>query len=221
MHFKNNDTIVALATPAGTGAIAVIRLSGEKSFEITESTFRSKKNKSKKISEQKSHTLHFGIITDGEQSIDEVLVSIFRSPHSYTGENVVEISCHGSLFIQQKIIAVLINAGARAAQPGEFTLRAFLNGKLDLSQAEAVADLIASSSESSHRIALQQMRGGFSDGIKKLREQLIHFASLIELELDFSEEDVEFANRDELKQLIERINDHISKLIQSFELGNV
>jgi tRNA modification GTPase len=221
MHFKNNDTLVALATPAGTGAIAVIRLSGEKSFDIADKVFSFKKSKSKKLAGQKSHTLHFGTISDSGQVIDEVLVSIFRSPHSYTGENVVEISCHGSLFIQQKIISVLIDAGARSAQPGEFTLRAFLNGKLDLSQAEAVADLIASSSESSHRIALQQMRGGFSTEIKNLRQQLIHFASLIELELDFSEEDVEFANRNELRELIFNLQSSILHLIKSFEAGNV
>jgi tRNA modification GTPase len=221
MHFKNDDTIVALATPAGTGAIGVIRLSGEKVFEIAGKVFSFKKNKSKKLAEQKSHTIHFGNISDGNQIIDEALVSIFKSPHSYTGENIVEISCHGSSFIQQKILSLLINAGARPAQPGEFTLRAFLNGKLDLSQAEAVADLIASSSESSHRLAMQQMRGGFSTEIKNLRKELVHFASLIELELDFGEEDVEFADRKQLKDLILNLESSILKLVKSFDLGNV
>ncbi|HKR03439.1 MAG TPA: tRNA uridine-5-carboxymethylaminomethyl(34) synthesis GTPase MnmE [Bacteroidia bacterium] len=221
MHFSNNDTIVALATPAGTGAIGVIRLSGEKAFDVAGKVFSFKKSKSKKIAEQKSHTIHFGNISDGSRIIDEVLVSIFKSPHSYTGEDIVEISCHGSSFIQQKILSLLINAGARPAQPGEFTLQAFLNGKLDLSQAEAVADLIASSSESSHRIAMQQMRGGFSTEIKNLRKELVHFASLIELELDFGEEDVEFADRKQLKDLILNLQASILKLVKSFELGNV
>ncbi|MFI5219981.1 MAG: tRNA uridine-5-carboxymethylaminomethyl(34) synthesis GTPase MnmE [Bacteroidia bacterium] len=221
MHFHKDDTIAALATPAGTGAIAVIRLSGKNTFEICEKVFRKKSLSKKKLSGQKSHTIHFGNIIDGEKIIDEALVSIFKSPRSYTGEDVIEISCHGSSFIQQKILNALVQAGARFAQPGEFTLRAFLNGKMDLSQAEAVADLIASSSETSHRIAMQQMRGGFSDEIKILRQRLIHFASLIELELDFAEEDVEFANRDELKKIVSNLQVAVSELVKSFELGNV
>jgi tRNA modification GTPase len=217
----HNDTIVAPATAAGTGAIAVIRVSGKKAFQITEAVFVSKGTQQKKIAGLQSHTIHFGWIKDGEHVIDEVLVSIFKNPHSYTGEDVVEISCHGSPFIQQQIILLLGRHGARQATPGEFTLRAFLNGKMDLSQAEAVADLIAADSSASHDLALNQMRGGYSAELKSLREQLMHFASLIELELDFSEEDVEFANRTELSALISRLISHISYLISSFELGNV
>lgn len=177
--------------------------------------------KGKDLSKQASHTIHFGTIRDGEIILDEVLVSLFIAPKSYTKENVVEISTHGSAYIIENIIRLLIREGARAAQPGEFTLRAFLNGGLDLSQAEAVADLIASNSSASHQVAMQQMRGGFSNELKALREQLINFASLIELELDFAEEDVEFANRDQLKQLILQITRVIARLIQSFEQGNV
>ncbi|MGV3507990.1 MAG: tRNA uridine-5-carboxymethylaminomethyl(34) synthesis GTPase MnmE [Sphingobacteriaceae bacterium] len=210
------DTIIALATPAGSGAIAVIRLSGPKAIEFTNAVF-----KGKDLSKQASHTIHFGTIRDGETLLDEVLVSLFVAPHSYTKENVVEISTHGSQYIIESIIKLFIRNGARAAKPGEFTLRAFLNGGLDLSQAEAVADLIASNSKASHQVALQQMRGGFSNELKNLREQLIHFASMIELELDFSEEDVEFANRDQLKQLTLQITKILSRLIQSFEQGNV
>lgn len=209
------DTIVALATPPGVGAIGVIRLSGKNAINITNAVF-----KGKDLEEVESHTIHFGTIRDEERILDEVLVSIFKTPKSYTKENVIEISCHGSNFIIQEIIQLLIKKGARLAKPGEFTLRAFLNGQLDLSQAEAVADLIASSSESAHQIAMQQMRGGFSDEIKKLREELIHFASLIELELDFGEEDVEFANRDDLKNLVQKIKDLIQQLLDSFRLGN-
>lgn len=212
----NTDTIIALATPAGSGAIAVIRLSGPDAISITNTVF-----KGKDLSKQKSHTIHFGTIRDGEHILDEVLVSLFVGPHSYTKEHVVEISTHGSKYIIESIIKLMIRHGARAAKPGEFTLRAFLNGGLDLSQAEAVADLIASNSAASHQVALQQMRGGFSNELKVLREQLIHFASLIELELDFSEEDVEFANRDQLKHLILTITRVINKLIRSFEQGNV
>ncbi|MCX6292242.1 MAG: tRNA uridine-5-carboxymethylaminomethyl(34) synthesis GTPase MnmE [Bacteroidetes bacterium] len=215
-----NETIVALATPPGVGAISVIRLSGNDAFRIADTFFVSKK-KSLKISNCKSHTIHFGTVNDRDILIDEVLVSVFRSPHSFTGEDSVEISCHGSVFIQQQIIQLILKNGGRLAQPGEFTLRAFLNGKFDLSQAEAVADLIASDSAASHQLAMQQMRGGFSGEIKLLRQQLIHFASLLELELDFAEEDVEFANRDQLKQLISELQSHISQLISSFELGNV
>ncbi len=212
----STDTIVALATPGGSGAIGVIRLSGPEAIAITQQVF-----KGKDLSKQASHTIHFGTIRDGEQIIDEVLVSLFIAPHSYTRENVVEISTHGSAYIQEKVIKLLIQQGARAANPGEFTLRAFLNGQLDLSQAEAVADLIASHSQASHQLAIQQMRGGFSNQLKQLRDELIHFASMIELELDFAEEDVEFANRDDLKSLIYQINRVIRSLIDSFEQGNV
>jgi tRNA modification GTPase len=170
---------------------------------------------------QATHTLHFGSIVDGDAIIDEVLVSLFVAPRSYTRENVVEVSCHGSSYIIDKLIRLFVKCGARLAKPGEFTMRAFLNGQLDLSQAEAVADLIASSSEASHKVAMQQMRGGFSGELKKLREELINFASLVELELDFSEEDVEFANRDQMKTLIEKIVVVLKRLIKSFELGNV
>jgi len=212
----NSDTIVALSTPPGVSAIGVIRLSGNQAFEICEQVFQGNK-----LSEQPSHTLHHGWISDGGKTIDEVVVGVFRSPRSYTGEDVIEISCHGSPFIQQKIIDLLADKGARIAKPGEFTLRAFLNGKLDLSQAEAVADLIASNSEASLKAAMQQMRGGFSKEIKELRQQLIDFAALVELELDFSEEDVEFANRKQLKELVSHLTSHISRLIESFRLGNV
>jgi tRNA modification GTPase len=214
--FQQDDTIVALATPSGSGAIGVIRLSGPEAVTITQQVF-----KGKDLSKQASHTIHFGTIRDGEQIIDEVLVSLFIGPHSYTKEHVVEISTHGSSYIIQKIIRLLISKGARAAKAGEFTLRAFLNGQLDLSQAEAVADLIASDSQASHQLAMQQMRGGFSSQLQQLRGELIHFASMIELELDFAEEDVEFANRDDLKALILKINSILHKLILSFEQGNV
>lgn len=210
------ETIVALATPNGIGAIGVIRLSGPEAIKIINSVF-----KGKDLEKQDSHTIHFGTIRDGETIIDEVLVSLFIAPKSYTKENVVEVSCHGSKYIIDAIIKLFIKQGARLAKHGEFTLRAFLNGGLDLSQAEAVADLIASNSKASHQLAMQQMRGGFSDELKTLREQLIHFASMIELELDFGEEDVEFANRDDLKRLILHIHQLIFKLIQSFSLGNV
>lgn len=212
----NNDTIIALSTPPGSGAIGVIRLSGLNVIHLTNQVF-----KGKDLTKQNSHTLHFGLIRDGERVIDEVVVSLFIAPKSYTKENVVEISCHGSNYIIQQIINLLIDKGARAAKPGEFTLRAFLNGAFDLSQAEAVADLIASDSKASHEVAMQQMRGGFSNELKDLREQLIHFASMIELELDFAEEDVEFANRDDLRNLILRINKVLQRLIHSFEVGNV
>lgn len=209
------DTIVALATPSGIGAIGVIRLSGPEAITIANRVFSGKD-----LTKQASHTIHFGNITDGEAILDEVLVSLFVGPRSYTRENVVEISCHGSAFIIESIIKLLIKNGARSAKAGEFTLRAFLNGQMDLSQAEAVADLIASNSKASQQVALQQLRGGFSSQLKLLRDQLVQFASLIELELDFAEEDVEFANRDQLKKLIYEINRVITALIQSFELGN-
>ena len=211
-----NDTIVALATPTGIGAIGVIRLSGKDAITICNGVFRGKD-----LAQQDTHTIHFGTIRDREDRIvDEVLVSLFVGPKSYTGENVVEVSCHGSNYIIQQLIQLFVQEGARMAQPGEFTLRAFLNGRMDLSQAEAVADLIASSSASSHNLAMQQMRGGFSDEIQRLRQQLLDFASLIELELDFSEEDVEFADRTELKTLVKKIQTYIHALIQSFDLGN-
>ncbi|WP_163517666.1 tRNA uridine-5-carboxymethylaminomethyl(34) synthesis GTPase MnmE [Gelidibacter japonicus] len=214
-----NDTIVALATASGTGAIAVIRLSGKDAIAIGSRFFRSVSGKS--LSEQKSHTVHLGHIVDHPRVIDEVLVTIFKNPHSYTGEDVIEISCHGSLYIQQEIIQLFLKNGCRMANAGEYTLRAFLNGKLDLSQAEAVADLIASDNEASHKIAMQQMRGGFSNEIKHLRDELLNFASLIELELDFAEEDVEFANRDEFYNLVNRIIHVLKRLIDSFSVGNV
>ncbi len=221
MKLQLNDTITALATPHGSGAIAVIRLSGKKSFEVIEKIFCDKELKSKKISDQKGYTVHFGVIAQEGIVIDEVLVTIFKNPHSYTGEDSIEISCHGSTYIQQQILQLLLKYGARMANAGEFTLRAFLNGKFDLSQAEAVADLIASNSGLSHQVAMQQMRGGFSSKIKVLRDHLVNFASLIELELDFSEEDVEFANRNDLKKLIQSIIGIIEKLVHSFEVGNV
>jgi tRNA modification GTPase len=210
------DTIVALATPAGTGAIGVIRLSGADAIQIANSIFTGKD-----LSKQASHTLHFGKISDGQVVIDEVLVSIFIAPNSYTKENSVEISCHGSAYIISQIIKLILSKGARMAKAGEFTMRAFLNGQLDLSQAEAVADLIASQNAASHQIAMNQMRGGFSTELQGLRSELINFASLVELELDFSEEDVEFANRAQMKNLILQILKVITRLINSFELGNV
>ena len=215
----NQDTIVALATPSGAGAIAIIRLSGEQAINFVEKQFKSVSGKL--LGKQKTHTIHLGHIIDGAKIIDEVLVSVFKNPNSYTGENVVEISCHGSNYIQQEIIQLFLRKGCRMATAGEFTLRAFLNGKLDLSQAEAVADLISSDNEASHQIAMQQMRGGFSSEIAKLREELLNFASLIELELDFAEEDVEFADRTQFKELIERITFVLKRLIDSFAIGNV
>lgn len=213
------DTIVALATPAGAGAIAVIRLSGPQAIELVAPVFQSVRNKD--LRKQKSHTLHLGHIVDEGKTYDQVLVSVFHGPNSYTGEHTVEISCHGSTFIQQQLIQLFLRKGARMAQGGEFTLRAFLNGKLDLSQAEAVADLIASDNEASHQIAMQQMRGGFSNEIENLRQQLLNFASLLELELDFSEEDVEFADRTQFKELVDRIELVLKRLIDSFAVGNV
>ena len=210
------DTIVAVATPPGVGAIAIIRLSGKEAISIANDVFPGKD-----LTKEKSHTIHFGTIREEGKVIDEVLVSLFVAPKSYTGENVVEVSCHGSDYIIQQLMELFIRKGARLAEAGEFTMRAFLNGQMDLSQAEAVADLIASSSESSHAIAMQQMRGGFSDEIKVLRQQLLDFASLIELELDFGEEDVEFANRDELQKLVTKIRILLKALIDSFQMGNV
>ena len=215
----HNDSIVALATPSGAGAIAIIRISGKEAVAIGNQIFKSIKGKS--LLEQKSHTLHLGHIVDNQKTIDEVLVSVFKEPHSYTGENTIEISCHGSTYIQQQIIQLALRKGCRMANPGEFTLRAFLNGKLDLSQAEAVADLISSDNEASHQIAMQQMRGGFSNEIAKLREELLNFASLIELELDFAEEDVAFADRSQFHELLNRIEFVLKRLLDSFATGNV
>jgi tRNA modification GTPase len=213
---SKSETIIALATPQGVGAIAVIRLSGNDAIRITNTVF-----KGKDLEKQPSHTIHFGTIRDGEKVIDEVLVSLFVAPKSFTKENVVEISTHGSSYIVNQVIRLLIRHGARPAKPGEFTQRAFLNGQFDLAQAEAVADLIHSDSEASHQAAINQMRGGFSGEISQLRSELIHFASMIELELDFSEEDVEFASRSALGVLVERLLRAIETLISSFELGNV
>lgn len=213
----NNDTITAIATPPGIGAIAIIRLSGDNAIKIIDKIFFAK---NKKLAKQNANTIHYGLIKDKDYIIDDVLVSIFKSPHSYTGEDSIEISCHGSLHIQQKILQLLIKKGARLANPGEFTQRAFLNGKMDLSQAEAVADVIASSSQASHKVAIQQMRGGFSSELQLLRTRLLNFISLIELELDFSEEEVEFADRQEFNKLILEIDIHIKELKKSFKLGN-
>jgi tRNA modification GTPase len=213
-------TICAIATSPGMGAIATIRLSGEKAIEIADLVFESPKS-GKKLVEQKANTLHFGSISDGNELIDEVVVAIFRAPHSFTGEDVIEISCHGSVYIQQRILQLLITKGARMALPGEFTQRAFLNGKMDLSQAEAVADLIASTNRAAQKVAIAQMRGGFSTELSNLREELLHFIAMIELELDFSEEDVEFADRRQLKVLVSKIEEILRKLKNSFQLGNV
>ena len=212
----HHDTIVALATAQGVGAISVIRLSGEEAISITQSVF-----KGKDLREQPSHTIHFGTIHDDGNIIDEVLVSVFKAPHSFTTENAIEISCHGSPLIVKEIIKVLLKKGARLATPGEFTKRAFLHGRFDLAQAEAVADLINAETDNARQAALNQMRGGFSQEINRLREELIHFASLIELELDFGEEDVEFAKRDDLKLLIQKIQGYLTSLIKSFDQGNV
>ncbi len=209
------DTIVAVATPPGEGAIGVVRLSGPKAVPIADALFRGKR-----LADQPSHTLHYGTLREGDRIVDEVVVSLFRAPRSYTGEDVVEFSCHGSPWILQRVVELCVARGARLARPGEFTLRAFLNGRMDLSQAEAVADLIAARSEQAHELAIKQMRGGFSKEIRALREELIHFASLIELELDFGEEDVEFADRQKLQELVGRIRRLVQRLMDSFRLGN-
>ena len=215
MDYTHSDTIVALATAAGIGAIGVIRLSGKDALVLGDRVF------GVRLSDKKTHTAHFGTLRDETNAIvDEALATVFRGPRSYTGEDTIEFSCHGSPYILQSVIELLIRQGARLAKPGEFTLRAFLNGKMDLSQAEAVADLIASESKASRDIAIRQMRGGIAAEIKSLRQELIDFASLIELELDFSEEDVEFANRDALRRLVQRILGLIERLLQSFQLGN-
>jgi tRNA modification GTPase len=212
----HSDTILALATAPGVAAIAVIRVSGKDAITLVQRVFQGKD-----LTQQPTHTLHLGNLRDGDRVVDEVLVSLFREPHSYTRENAVEISCHGSSVVVQQVIKLLLNQGARLAEPGEFTKRAFLNGRFDLSQAEAVADLINAETDNARQAALNQMRGGFSKEIKRLREELIHFASLIELELDFGEEDVEFAKRDDLRKLIVSMNRFIQSLIESFDTGRV
>ena len=214
MILDSNDTICALSTANGMGAIAVIRVSGTEAFSIVSSIF------SKEVGNQKSHTAHFGVIKEDNKLVDEVLITVFKNPASFTGEDVVEIACHGSVYIQQQILKLLLSKGCRLAKAGEFSMRAFANGKFDLSQAEAIADLISSTTEASHKLAMQQMRGGFSDEINMLREELINFASLIELELDFSEEDVEFADRTQLNELLVRISAKLKSLIDSFSYGN-
>ncbi|MBT7727017.1 MAG: tRNA uridine-5-carboxymethylaminomethyl(34) synthesis GTPase MnmE [Flavobacteriales bacterium] len=213
-YFNPEDTICAITTGGGMSAIAIIRISGSKAIEITNSVFN------KEISESKTHTLHFGDFIDDKEVVDEVLVSIFRGSKSFTGEESIEISCHGSIYIQNKIIQILIKNGCRLATAGEFSMRAFKNGKLDLTQAESVTDLIESESEAAHKTALNQLKGGVSGKLKELRSQLIDFASLIELELDFSEEDVEFADREKFNDLLKNIKSELEKLIQSFKLGN-
>lgn len=215
----SEETICAIATPGGIGAIAIIRISGSKAFEICNNTIKSKDVSDFAILPAQS--IHYGLIYDGDRLLDEVLVSIFKTPNSYTGEDIVEISCHGSIYLQQEILQLLIRSGARMAMPGEFTFRSFINKKRDLSQAEAIADLIVSNSKASHKLAMEQMRGNFSSKIKELRKQFVDFTSLLELELDFSEEDVEFADREKLKQLILDIYNEINTLVHSYELGNV
>jgi len=217
---SGTDTICALSTAPGTAAIAVIRLSGEQAIPLSELFFVPASAKTR-LDQAASHTAHLGLFREKDELIDEVLLTLFRNPHSYTGQDVVEISCHGSLFIQQRILEALLHAGARMARPGEFTLRAFMNGKMALSQAEAVADLISSNSKAAHDLALNQMRGGFSSKIKELRKQLVDLASLLELELDFSEEDVEFADRKKLLALIINLVEELQILARSFSFGNV
>ena len=212
-------TIIALSSPPGSGAISIIRLSGKDAIATTDKIFKS--NSNKPLSKLEGQSLTYGVLSDGKEVIDEVVISIYRAPHSYTGEDIVEISCHGSPYIQQRIISTFLDKKIRLASPGEFTLRAYLNNKKDLSQAEAVSDLIASESKEAHRVAMDQMRGGYSTEIEHLREKLIDFKSLIELELDFSEEDVEFANRDDLNKLLDELDTKLSKLIDSFSYGNV
>ncbi len=216
----DQSTICAISTPPGIGGIAVIRLSGKVAVPVTEKIFQSPANE-KRLADQRANTLHFGVIKSGNELIDEVVVSLFKAPHSFTGEDIIEITCHGSVYIQQMILQLLISNGARMAKPGEFTQRAFLNGKMDLSQAEAVADLIASGNAAAHKLAISQMRGGFSREINQLRAELLRFAALVELELDFSEEDVEFADRSALIELSTRIAILLKKLTESFRLGNV
>lgn len=215
----DQSTICAISTTPGTGALAVVRLSGSDAIAIADKIFQSPK-KGKTLEGQAANTLHFGQIFSKGELIDEVVVGLFLAPHSFTGEDIVEISCHGSVYIQQKLLEILIQQGARLARPGEFTQRAFLNGKMDLSQAEAVADVISSSNAAAHKLALKQMRGGFSKEIIELRDKLLHFTAMVELELDFAEEDVEFANRLELRELAEKVEQLLRKLKDSFQLGN-
>ena len=218
---EHEKTICAISTPPGSGGIAVIRVSGYEAPGICDKIFRFGKD-NEKLADKSGYSVHYGYITDKEkQEVDEVLVTVFRAPHSFTGEDVVEISCHGSVFIQQKILRLLIQKGCSLAKPGEFSMRAFRNGKMDLSQAEAIADLIASTNEASHRMAMNQIRGGFSAELKNLREKLLHFVSLVELELDFSEEEVEFADRTQLAALAGEIHERIRSLTDSFKIGNV
>ena len=216
----DQKTICAISTPPGIGGIAVIRLSGKAAIQIAEMVYWSPQI-DKKLSDQQPNTLHFGTIRSKDNVIDEVVIGLFRAPHSFTGEDIIEISCHGSIYIQQQILQLLISQGARLARPGEFTQRAFLNGKMDLSQAEAVADLIASANAAAHKLAINQMRGGFSRELNQLRAELLRFAALVELELDFAEEDVEFADRSSLIELSTRIANLLQKLTDSFRLGNV
>jgi tRNA modification GTPase len=211
-----DDTIIALATPPGIGAIGVLRLSGKNAIAIVNSLFPSKD-----LSKQQSHTLHVGVLKQDGKVLDEVVISLFKAPRSYTSEDVVEISCHGSPYVQEQVLHACIAGGARLARPGEFTLRAFINGRLDLTQAEAVADLIASNTSASHKTALHNIKGGFSQELKSLREQLIEFSSLIELELDFATEDVEFADRKRFRELISQLTSSVDRLLESFKLGNV
>jgi tRNA modification GTPase len=218
--YSGNETICALSTPGGSGALSVIRLSGPETLNICARCFTPAR-KGVQVADFLSHTAHFGTFQSGDELIDEVVLTLFRNPHSYTGEDIAEISCHGSAYIRQRILEVLVSLGARIAREGEFTMRAFMNGKMDLSQAEAVADLISSHSKTSHRLALSQMRGGFSKRIKDLRAQLLDLASLLELELDFSEEDVEFADRSRLNELMLNITTELERLSASFSLGNV
>ena len=218
MYIKNEDTICAPATVPGTGAISVIRVSGPEAHSVADKVIRCRRGN---ISDAKGYTIRFGTVLDADGGvIDEVLVSVFRAPYSYTGENSVEISCHASSYIVTCVMDMLYAAGARAADPGEFTQRAYLNGKMDLAQAEAVADVIASQNAAAHRIAFKQMKGGFSSELKTMRGELLELVSLMELELDFSEEEVEFADRTRLDSLLEQIITHVSKLIDSFRLGN-
>ncbi|MBX2946772.1 MAG: tRNA uridine-5-carboxymethylaminomethyl(34) synthesis GTPase MnmE [Cyclobacteriaceae bacterium] len=214
--FDHTDTIVALATAQGISAIAVIRLSGANAITLVNKVFHGKD-----LEKQATHTAHVGLIAEGEKVIDEVVVTIFKAPKSFTRENVVEVSCHGSPIAVKELIKLFLKSGARLAEPGEFTRRAFLNGRIDLAQAEAVADIISAETDNARQAAINQMRGGFSKEINHLREELIHFASLIELELDFGEEDVEFAKRDDLRKLILRIQSYLRVLIDSFDAGNV
>ncbi|WP_298299839.1 tRNA uridine-5-carboxymethylaminomethyl(34) synthesis GTPase MnmE, partial [Hydrotalea sp.] len=215
-QFTNYSTIIALATPPGSGAIGIIRLSGANAIPIVNSIFRGKN-----LLLQQGYTVYYGEIVDGEQVIDEVLVTLFKNPKSYTGEDIVEISCHGSLYILESVIQLCIQKGAVPAMPGEFTQRAFLNGKIDLTQAEAVADLIASNAAAAHKAALHNLKGGFRHVLDDMREQLIHFSALIELELDFSQEDVAFADRNELINLLHQLTNRTNQLLHSFALGNV